>query len=419
MHPVLDGEHLHVVCHECQFPFQVELASASKRKHFVCPNCGCESNLAVKAERVPPEKLLVQPSSGPWNRWDLVCFHERDSSKLLVKRVAGLPGETIELRDGSVHVNGAPVFLWDPGALIDVFDSKWQPPESDLVPNRLLPERDGSCWVRVGNSFQFTENGATESALFNEQSGLESAALGDRWDWLTYRHWRCFAQHGSRFVEYPINDNYGYNQSLSRKMNIVSDLVITANLSCSKDAMLRVKTSAWPGMRLEVDRREGICRVWSASNQFKPKTTPLVNLKNDRLILVVSTLGGERDLKIGGRSVIRVPNLGRPDWTQSDGKQREADELKPRYFDLAGGRGEVLLERLTIGRAIYYFAKGVHGSNRVTRKAVSEEGQQFSLADDEYFLLGDNVPVSRDSRHFEPAGIGRANIIGRVETVGR
>ena len=39
-------------------------------------------------------------------RWEPVVFRSPDDGQLTVKRVVGLPGETIELRDGDVWIDG-------------------------------------------------------------------------------------------------------------------------------------------------------------------------------------------------------------------------------------------------------------------------------------------------------------------------
>lgn len=40
------------------------------------------------------------------DRYDIVLFERADSGKLNAKRVVGLPGETVLIRDGSIYVNG-------------------------------------------------------------------------------------------------------------------------------------------------------------------------------------------------------------------------------------------------------------------------------------------------------------------------
>jgi signal peptidase I len=58
-------------------------------------------------EDLPPR--IIYPFHQP-QRGDIVVFeYPRDVSKDYIKRVIGLPGETVEIRDGSVFVNGAQI----------------------------------------------------------------------------------------------------------------------------------------------------------------------------------------------------------------------------------------------------------------------------------------------------------------------
>ena len=40
-------------------------------------------------------------------RGDIVMFYQKDENETMVKRVIGLPGETVEIRDGKVYINGS------------------------------------------------------------------------------------------------------------------------------------------------------------------------------------------------------------------------------------------------------------------------------------------------------------------------
>ena len=47
-------------------------------------------------------------------RYDIIIFrYPDDESQLFIKRVIGLPGETVEIRDGEVYVNGMSIPLYD------------------------------------------------------------------------------------------------------------------------------------------------------------------------------------------------------------------------------------------------------------------------------------------------------------------
>ena len=54
------------------------------------------------------DTLFFEPLVGEITRWDIIVFHfPLDASRDFLKRVVGLPGETIEVRDGKIYVNGA------------------------------------------------------------------------------------------------------------------------------------------------------------------------------------------------------------------------------------------------------------------------------------------------------------------------
>lgn len=57
-------------------------------------------------ERIIISKLAVR--NGNINRYDIVVLRKPDQpSKSIIKRVIGLPGEIIEIREGDVYINGS------------------------------------------------------------------------------------------------------------------------------------------------------------------------------------------------------------------------------------------------------------------------------------------------------------------------
>jgi type IV secretory pathway protease TraF len=67
-----------------------------------------------------------------------------------------------------------------------------------------------------------------------------------------------------------------------------------------------------------------------------------------------------------------------------------------------GGR-EWRLRQLTVRRRVEYR----------TGPSDNRDRYPLTLSEGEYFLVGDNVPISRDSRHW--GGVGGDRIVGRVE----
>lgn len=60
----------------------------------------------------PGQQVLVEkvtPWRRPWRRGDLVLFDRPGDGLLSIKRVVGLAGDTVAIRDGRLVVDGAPV----------------------------------------------------------------------------------------------------------------------------------------------------------------------------------------------------------------------------------------------------------------------------------------------------------------------
>jgi signal peptidase I len=91
------------------------------------------------------ERLLIEkfaPRFEKLERGDVIIFtHPEDPSKRLIKRVIGLPGETIEIRDGVVSIDG-----------IELDESKWLKDESrdgSYYPARRIED---NCYFVLGDN---------------------------------------------------------------------------------------------------------------------------------------------------------------------------------------------------------------------------------------------------------------------------
>ncbi len=53
------------------------------------------------------DKILIDKSWNDLNRGDVISFlYPKDRTKWYIKRIIGLPGEIIEIREGKVYING-------------------------------------------------------------------------------------------------------------------------------------------------------------------------------------------------------------------------------------------------------------------------------------------------------------------------
>ena len=88
---------------------------------------------AMKPSFNKGDRILVDKNWNELKRGDVVTFlYPKDKSKWYFKRVVGLPGETIEIRDGKVYINGQ--VLTEP-----YVDQSHNQAEANFPP-RIVPE---------------------------------------------------------------------------------------------------------------------------------------------------------------------------------------------------------------------------------------------------------------------------------------
>jgi signal peptidase I len=90
-------------------PYRIPSSSMEPTLHCARPATGCRARLA---DRVIANRLAYRFHAP--RRGDVVVFHSPPNAALLcgqggdyVKRIVGLPGEVIRIRDGVVYVNGS------------------------------------------------------------------------------------------------------------------------------------------------------------------------------------------------------------------------------------------------------------------------------------------------------------------------
>lgn len=205
MAPTLYGRHKEVTCDGCGFSFAVGASSEIDQetgeldwrlRDVYCQNCG-KHNMARDAPVFNGDRILVNKQVAEFKRFDVVVFKNPEQGHVnYIKRLVGLPNETIRIRKGDIWSRPNDGDTWqiqrkeDPYVQKDIQLAVYD----DNFPARPLleqgwPERwvsavessaDGSVggWIEGENSW--TADRADRTYSCNAGS--------DELQWLRYRH---------------------------------------------------------------------------------------------------------------------------------------------------------------------------------------------------------------------------------------
>ncbi len=391
MAPTLVGNHNHAECCDCRFAFRFrELENGRLPTEVVCPNCGWKiksAEISASISMGEPDHVLIEPDA-KIERWDLVAFRlpgtamEHAAATVGIKRVVGLPGETIEIRGGDLYADGVLLskdIQTQQATRILIYDSAFRPASN--LPNRIRPMLKKSRWHFENDKWLLL---AEQPYGANRQQPIECEL-----DWLNYHHWRCCSHFGIREQDFPVEDYYGFNQGLARNLNKTTDLSFEATIKLDDGKFGWRYHNGSKSFTCCLDGRDGSLMI----NGWQKPWPSMVNSES----ITIQFFACDGVLRIGPD----IYECGFDDGLidESDGNQDSANSL-PLQFGACDGQVE--MERIRIWRDIYYFP-------------VSEQSRFLRADIDGYILLGDNVPLSIDSRHWQSVSIDRNEIIGRVK----
>ena len=304
MAPTLFGRNKDVVCTECHEHYQVGASEeldddgylVRRIEDSVCPNCRYPNKIrdlsVFKGDRILVNKFPYQIGSP--DRWDVIVFrYPEDMQKNYIKRLVGLPGETIKISRGDVYARqgdkGAFEILrkQDPGKQkvlqLLVYDDRHPP--ADLVKNGW-PER----WNPMAKT---NAAGAVDGWTLDETSWRRDAAArsfsveaNSDTKWVRYQHfppspvdWSSDAETRPSPRPQLITDFCGYNTySGGRSYNIdddrfwVGDLTLNCNVEITSLQSPGTETGD-PLAELIFELTEGVrryvCRIDVRTGQAK------------------------------------------------------------------------------------------------------------------------------------------------------
>ena len=152
--------------------FIAAIAAALLINNFVIVNAQIPSSsmedTIMHGDRVFGNRLAYV--LGEPERFDIIIFrYPDDESQLFIKRIIGLPGETVEIRDGHIYINGSDTPLED-------VETK-EPMEGSFGPY-TVPE---DCYFVMGDN----RNNSRDSRYWEHTFVTEDEILGKA----VFRYW--------------------------------------------------------------------------------------------------------------------------------------------------------------------------------------------------------------------------------------
>lgn len=385
MADTFDGPHFKVKCADCGHEFRCDAMGVPSSQEAVCPNCGYEHNRLRTDDLVPGEPVIIdrwvylldQPK-----RYDVVAFtHPSDESRRVVKRIIGLPGEQVEIWFGDVFIDGQPLQkdlkqLQKTATL--VYDAKLPPQKSRNFPAHWQPAQEGGYWTERESTFTF--NGK---------------AVKNDYAWLSFRYVRRLTAPEPHTEYSPVLDYDAYNQTDNRRLNDVSDLLLTCRASIAKYGCL-VFAAVDGADRFEVHlcHDEQKLKLFQNGEQIAVELLP--HRQHDEPIDVQFALCDRRVLfGMDGRQVMAIPYK----------RQKQGAPQTEPQLQIGGAGGRIRISQARVLRDIYYLDSNDTPKTWSADRVVPPE---------HYFVLGDNPPVSDDSRQWVPGEVSRFAIMGRV-----
>jgi len=391
MAPTLYGEHHRVACGDCGFVFRCDVWRPADSGIATCPNCGGKNSLENNDAR--PGQLVtidrqIWAGSAP-ERWDLVAFTDPERSERAgVKRLVGLPGERITILHGDIYANDQlirkPLAVQRRLAAL-VHDDRFRPAAKHALPARWQGDAATTSWQAIPGGYRVAGDVAPPS------SGDTSSP-----DWLTYRHWRCYAGPYARSEEAAISDQYGYNQGVSRQTQSVSDVFFEARCDLPEGGRMSLRVhDGRERFRCDIDSRAGHVRLLRAGNVLLEKILAMPR----QSLVEFGVFDRQVVLAIDREEVFRVP--------YEPAELPRQPTSRPLAIGSDGSR--LTVTGLRVYRDLYYLDP---------RGLAASWQAPASLGADRYLVLGDNAPISRDSRQWSDFGLSRHAMIGKVRSLG-
>jgi signal peptidase I len=444
MAPTLMGRHRDLTCETCGDAFRIgcskELDEGSCRldpRAFVrlarCPNCGTVARLTDSSgnylhayppftgDRIIVEKLaydFVEPA-----RWDVVVFKYPEDARInYIKRLVGLPGETVFIAGGDIWTargEEEPVIARKPAdrlrAMLQcVHDSRHVPTALAEAGWPLA----WSDWSGEGEQPRWTSD--DEGRSFRVAAAAEPATL--RWRHFVPQDWEGPESVLPQPEPALVGDFQPYNQApeyvalhrdpalktLIDGAHWVGDLAVECLLESRSDAGSVSLDLVEAGIRhtCTIDLATGQATLVGGEAADARRATVTTDIRGrGRWRLLFANVDDELSVFVNGRPVTADPPFA---WRRAIDDAGEArpvlrggrpgetrpDDLAPVGLTVTGA--DLTVSKLRVLRDLYYVSSGTQAA--LLGREPEEAMVAYPLEADQFFMLGDNSSASKDSR---------------------
>lgn len=488
MAPTLHGMHKDVECPQCGITYRVGASQESEEEAArqrgraepiedgTCPQCGFKRHDLAREPSYGGDRILVNKFayqlSDP-ERWDVIVFRFPGDAKMnYIKRLVGLPNETLEIHAGDVFTGPNPP-TDAPLAIARKSHRKLLAMLQHVDDNHYIPKTlSDAGWPRRWQIDMDNPQGVLEETLDEESfkaDGREGMRLAQRWKsngshpdetaTISFSHSVASSNDWNQAIRRAESGRDGLvwqpDQPITDSLHTISDFY---SYNTGNESRRQRRAEHWVGdlaieCEVNVEELGGELSLALEEGGFQFRvmfdlesggaTLEIVDHKNAEAIL---PFGDDKQgpkqpkaksaIASAGKHTVMFANCDDKLYVWVDDKPVEFDgptefaplgntrhensDLVPAQVGMRGFKGTI--DRIKMQRDVFYIADKTDraGSDPLLLVPRKSDAVYFKTGPDQFFPLGDNSPESKDARIWDRDEVpGTPNVVDRRLLIGK